>query len=836
MSRAVSTLLLTTLVGVAACGGEDGPTGPEPVASVVVSPNPASVRVGEAIQLTATPQDAAGQTLNRPVTWVSVNSTVASVNGGNVVGLLEGSTRISAVSEGTEGSVDLTVTPARVATVDVRPQNAFVLLGATLQMTATPRSDAGTPLDGRTVTWSSSDETLATVSSSGLVEGLAGGPVTITATVEERSGSTGVEIVDPTAPRLTAITPFPMVEGEPATINGLNFGPSVGENVVTVDGVAATVSAADATSLTFTVPGTGCRPARDVSVRVTAGGKSGGRSHPLEPAAFTQVGVGEQVVLSEAPCLQFEATQAFETYVFGVYSSSAEAATLLPAVVTGRAGLSPGGAAAVSEPPLLAARREPDAPGWVSPTALLRRTPVEPVSLDESEREALRVHAARHLEARAAEAEALSATQPDFSLARAGALPSVIPPDAQIGQTFTVRVPGHFPGGCDAFTTITAELRVIGDRTVWLQQTGLSTPFQDSQLQTLADAFEDDVAPVLEATFGPLPDTDGDGRIAFVATPEVNQEGWLSYANLWDYLPVSECEASNEGDWAYVAAPEATGLTGSLLVQVLPYSFAHDFTHVIQNRAMIADGGTARPDPWIEEGQATLGEEAFAHSLSSRSPRENYGASVVFSQVGQVSPYSMVSGLAFYFGFTDPAEPKAPNAPEACSWLQPLPGGAPPGPCEVSGAFSGAWAFLRWLTDHFGVAVGGDGAFHQMLIDARGPGFERVETLTGLPVETLLARFGASLYVDDRVTPVEPLLDFPSWNLFDLDGQLIDQARLLPRVLGYQDFTLDVSVRGGSTAYFRISGAGRPATAIELTGPAGGASSPDLHVWAVRLE
>ncbi|HUF75428.1 MAG TPA: Ig-like domain-containing protein, partial [Longimicrobiales bacterium] len=837
MPRAVPTLLLTTLLGVAACGGEDGPTGPVPVASVVVTPSSPSIRVGEAVQLTATPKDAAGNNLNRPITWTSVNSTVATVNSGNVIGRKEGSTTISAVSEGTAGSVDLTVTPAGVASVEVRPLNGSVLLGETLQMTATPRSSLGTPLAGRTVSWSSSDEAVATVSSSGLVEGLSGGPVTITATVEQRGGSAGVEVVDPTAPRLTAITPFPMVEGASATINGLNFGATVGENAVTVDGVAATVTAADGTTITFTVPTTGCRPARDVSVRVTADGKSGGRSHPIHPAAFTQVGVGEQVVLSGAPCLQLAATNSFETYVFGVFSASASPGSLLPAVVRGRAGLAADGAAAASAPPLLAARPAQDSRRWLSPTALPPHPPGEPLALDAGEREALRLHAARHLEARHAEAEALSARQPDFSFARSGALQSVIPPDAQLGQTFSVRVPPHFPGGCDAFTTITAELRVITARSFWLRQTGLTTPFSDGELQTLADAFEDDVAPVLEATFGSLPDTDGDGRIAFVSTSAVNQEGWLSYANLSDYLPVAECAASNEGDWAYVATPQGgTSFTAPFLMQVLPYSFAHDFTHVIQNRAVIlANDPGARPDPWIEEGQATLGEEVFAHAVANpaRSPRQNYGSAVIFDPLGDVQPYGMVGGLALYFGFRGSDQPKIANAPEACTWLQPLPGGAPPGPCEAGAAFSGSWAFLRWLTDHFGAAVGGDGAFHQMLIDASGPGFERVATLTGLPIETLLARFGASLYVDDRVAPADPLLDFPSWNLLDMHESVFDQARLSPRSVGYQDFSVDVSVRGGSTAYFRVSGSGRPATAMEVTGPAGVALSPDLHVWAV---
>ncbi|MDH3228120.1 MAG: hypothetical protein OEM67_13675, partial [Thermoleophilia bacterium] len=349
---------------------------------------------------------------------------------------------------------------------------------------------------------------------------------------------------------------------------------------------------------------------------------------------------------------------------------------------------------------------------------------------------------------------------------------------------------------------------------------------------------EDGVAPALETTFGPIPDTDSDGRVAFVATSRVNQQGWLSYASLSDYRPVSECPASNEGDWAYLATPQANSpsFARTSLMQVLPHSLAHDFTHVIQNRAVIA-GGT-RADPWIEEGQATLGEEVFAHAIANpaRTARQNYGSAVMFSQVGSVQPYSMVPGLSLYYGFQGSTQPKVVGAPEQCTWLQPSEGGTPIGPCDASAAMSGAWAFLRWLTDHFGAAVGGDGAFHQALIDGSGPGFDRVATLTGLPIETLLARFGAALYVDDRITLSDGLLGFPSWDLFDLDQSVFQQGQLMPRNRGYQSFSEDISVRGGSTAYLRLSGPGRPATALEFTGAAGGALNPDLRVWVVRLD
>src|SRR2546429_9513499 len=57
----------------------------------------------------------------------------------------------------------------KVKTVTVSPPTATVALGQTVQLTATLRDASGNVLTGRTVTWSSSNLAVATVSGSGLV-------------------------------------------------------------------------------------------------------------------------------------------------------------------------------------------------------------------------------------------------------------------------------------------------------------------------------------------------------------------------------------------------------------------------------------------------------------------------------------------------------------------------------------------------------------------------------------------------------------------------------------------------------------------------------------------
>src|SRR5207249_2039573 len=83
-----------------------------PVASVTVAPATASVNEGKTVQLTATPKDANGAPLaGRAVTWVSSNTTVATVSAsGLVTGKVAGTATITATSEGVSGTSAITVT------------------------------------------------------------------------------------------------------------------------------------------------------------------------------------------------------------------------------------------------------------------------------------------------------------------------------------------------------------------------------------------------------------------------------------------------------------------------------------------------------------------------------------------------------------------------------------------------------------------------------------------------------------------------------------------------------------------------------------------------------
>lgn len=170
---------------------------PIPVASVAVTPSEPNVVVGQSVQLAAVARSAGGQELSgRTVGWSSGAPSIASVSAtGAVTGLAPGTAIVFATIDGVIGTATVTVRPVPVASVAVAPPTASVTVGGTVQLSASVRDAGGAELPGRLVGWSSSDETVATVSSTGLVSGRKVGSATITASSEGKSGTAAVTVI-----------------------------------------------------------------------------------------------------------------------------------------------------------------------------------------------------------------------------------------------------------------------------------------------------------------------------------------------------------------------------------------------------------------------------------------------------------------------------------------------------------------------------------------------------------------------------------------------------------------------------------------------------------------
>lgn len=213
MPRRPPLLPLVLLASAGACSNgtpHTTPPPPPPVAAIAVAPASASIQVGATTQLTATPKDASGGTLNGvDVTWNSADPAIAAVSSnGLVTGLSPGGPLpISATAQGITGTATITVTPPPVASVMLTPATASIVVGGTTTLIATLKDAQGRPLTGRTLTWSSSDPAVAAVSAAGVVTGVAvGGPITITATSEGKQGTATVTVT-PIPVAQVAVTP-----------------------------------------------------------------------------------------------------------------------------------------------------------------------------------------------------------------------------------------------------------------------------------------------------------------------------------------------------------------------------------------------------------------------------------------------------------------------------------------------------------------------------------------------------------------------------------------------------------------------------------------------------
>ena len=306
---AVATISATGLVTGVAPGTttitatSEGKTGtatvtvtPIPVAKVEITPSTPNVTVGQTVQLDVSVQGANNQVLTgRTVTWSSGAPSVASVSATGVVsGLAPGTAIIFANVEGVLGSATVTVKQVPVASVVVSPQTASVPVGGAVQLSASVRDASGGELQGRLVGWTSSDETIAVVSSEGRVSGIKIGTATITASSEGKSGTATVTVTAAAVASVNVTPPTASITvGQTTTLTAQTL--DANGNALTGRAVAWASSNTGIATVSETGVVTGVAPG-DATVTATSEGKSGTATVTVTPIPVASVTVDPTTV------------------------------------------------------------------------------------------------------------------------------------------------------------------------------------------------------------------------------------------------------------------------------------------------------------------------------------------------------------------------------------------------------------------------------------------------------------------------------------------------------------------------------------------------------------
>ena len=188
------------------------------VSSINFDKTGVSLKVGETVTLTATvkPDDATDKT----VTWSTSDASVATVSDGVVTAIKLGSATIRAKAGDKEATCAITVEATPVTSVTLDQTSASLKVGETVSLTATVKPDDATD---KSVTWSSSNTSVATVSSSGIVTAIKAGSATITVKTNDggKTATCSVTVKAATVP-VTGVslntTSLSLTEGETQTL------------------------------------------------------------------------------------------------------------------------------------------------------------------------------------------------------------------------------------------------------------------------------------------------------------------------------------------------------------------------------------------------------------------------------------------------------------------------------------------------------------------------------------------------------------------------------------------------------------------------------------------
>ncbi len=848
-------VFLFGLLAVAACGGGDGgkkPTAPVRVDKVALSHGSANLIVGDSILISATLSDANGNTIaGRTITWTTSNVAVARVSTtGWVVGMGAGSATVTASSDGKTDLLSVTVAPVPVATVEVSPAASALQIGQTAQLSVTTKDARNNVLVGRRVTWASSDVSKANVTIDGLVTAVGNGSASISATSEGQTGQAQISIGSTAAPLITSVSGTVLTPGASFVLTGANFGASPAQNLVTIDGVGVTVSAASATELTISLPPAAsfaCEATHAANVVVSVNDLTGSRQVPLQVATQRSLAKGESLILLNSGDVRCnELAQTGGRYFVSVMNTG---------VISAQTTFQLRGSTATV---LASAAKQADLGSFSTRSStgtfsFLKAAPRFPGLTAVQTRRMSTAHNQLLAQSRAAFAGASGSalrqrrSRSDVSL-------HVIPPT--LGAVAPLKIPNRKANLRSDSIAIQGKVVYVGSKSMIIED--VASPLagtMDATWQQLGQEYDNVMHAILTNNFGdPLAldsETDNNGRIIMVFSPVIN--GWgdiFGFVSPFDFFPAATYKSSNQGEFFYAVVPTISSGTGgsfpnlsvSLWRRYIRGTIIHEVKHIASiaehiNRSTVST--VDLEESWMEEGTALHAEEFYFRQLTGKGWKQNidYANSLAleYSATNDL-PLVMFYHFSALYDYLTQVETHSPLGSIASD----------------DGSFYGsAWSFIRWAADHY--ATDEPAFFRSLVQQGTGPtglvkGIANLEARTGRPFPELLAEWALASLLDDdpSFTPAAgSRLTFPSWNLrsiFAGNNQRSPQGfprsvPISPRPVAFGNFAVNVnSLIGGTAAYFELTGTQSGKQLVELRSQGGNAPDPSLRISLVRVQ
>lgn len=167
------------------------------VATVEITPSAKEAEVGQQIKLTAVAKDEKGNVVNEaPSTYFAGPFDAATADENGILRLHgPGEVIAGAIVSGKTGFTKIMVKPAGIRKVEIAEISAPLVVGGTVQMSATTRIFSGDPRTDVPISWSSSNPRVAMIDAGGVVTAVSPGRAVIKAIAQGVGSTTAITVV-----------------------------------------------------------------------------------------------------------------------------------------------------------------------------------------------------------------------------------------------------------------------------------------------------------------------------------------------------------------------------------------------------------------------------------------------------------------------------------------------------------------------------------------------------------------------------------------------------------------------------------------------------------------